>query len=141
MKLHHTLCFVVICLAKPQEQLGWKGPVQEKKILAEGLHRLKRTLILEYSVILLLLRDQEVQLDHLLEAGHGVLMLYQVCTVGATIIRKPRVFPLNPIINQSSKMECCGDKTHQINQNMILSQGLELKVCCEGQLSQVSIFR
>ena len=29
-------------------------------------------------------------------------------------------------VNKSCKIECCGNKTHQIIQNMILSQGLEL---------------
>ena len=31
-------------------------------------------------------------------------------------------------VNKSCKIECCGNKTHQIIQNMILSQGLELKL-------------
>ena len=30
--------------------------------------------------------------------------------------------------NKSCKIECCGNKMHQIVQNMILSQGLELKL-------------
>ena len=31
-------------------------------------------------------------------------------------------------VNKSRKTECCGNKTHQIIQNMILSRGLELKL-------------
>ena len=31
-------------------------------------------------------------------------------------------------VNKSCKIECCGNKTHQIIQNMILSRGLELKL-------------
>ena len=36
--------------------------------------------------------------------------------------------PFNPIVNKSCQIECCGNKMHQIVQNMILSQGLELKL-------------
>ena len=31
-------------------------------------------------------------------------------------------------VNKSCKIECCDNKTYQIIQNMILSQGLELKL-------------
>ena len=31
-------------------------------------------------------------------------------------------------VNKSCKIECCGNKTHRIIQNMILSHGLELKL-------------
>ena len=31
-------------------------------------------------------------------------------------------------VDKSCKIECCGNKTHQILQNMILSRGLELKL-------------
>ena len=31
-------------------------------------------------------------------------------------------------VNKSCKIECCGNKMHQIIQNMILSGGLELKL-------------
>ena len=31
-------------------------------------------------------------------------------------------------VNKSCKIECCGNKTHQIVQNMILTWGLELKL-------------
>ena len=31
-------------------------------------------------------------------------------------------------VNKSCKIECCGKKTHQIIQNMILSRSLELKL-------------
>ena len=55
---------------------------------------------------------------------------YSVClgsTVVAKIIRTPRVFPLNPIVNKSCKIGCCGNKMYQIIQNMTLSQSLEFK--------------
>ena len=59
-----------------------------------------------------------------------------------TIIRHLEFFH----VKKSCKIECCGNKTHQIIQNVILSRGLELKtfesllkVFCEGQLSQASI--
>ena len=43
-------------------------------------------------------------------------------------------------VNKSCKIECCGNKMHQIIQNMVLPQSLELKLSlCERQLSQVSI--
>ena len=38
-------------------------------------------------------------------------------------------------ISEYKSIECCGSKTHQILQNMIISRGLELKLCREGQLS------
>ena len=41
-------------------------------------------------------------------------------------------------VNKSCKIECCGNNTHQIIQNMILTPGLEFKLS-EGQLSQTSI--
>ena len=44
-----------------------------------------------------------------------------------------RVFPLNPIVNKSCKIQCFGNKMHQIVRNMILTQGL-------GQLSQSASF-
>ena len=53
---------------------------------------------------------------------------FELSTVGAKIIRTPRVFPLNPIVNKSCKIECCDKKLHQTIQNMILSRGLELKL-------------
>ena len=31
-------------------------------------------------------------------------------------------------VNKSGKIECCGDKTLQIFQNIMVSQGLELKI-------------
>ena len=49
-------------------------------------------------------------------------------TVVAKSFRTPRFFPLNPIVNKSCKIECCGNKMNQIIQNTILSQGLELKL-------------
>ena len=39
-----------------------------------------------------------------------------------------KLFPLNPIVNKSCKIECFGNKVHQIIQNMVLFQGLELKL-------------
>ena len=65
---------------------------------------------------------------------HECLSSCCLYTVVTKIIRTPRVFPLNPTVNKSRKIECCGNKTYQIIQNMILSW-----VFCEGQLSQVSI--
>ena len=49
-------------------------------------------------------------------------------TVVAKSFRTPRVCPLNAIVNKSCKIECCGNKMHQIIQNMILSWSLELKL-------------
>ena len=46
----------------------------------------------------------------------------------AKSFRTPRDFPLNPIVNKSYKIECCGNKMHKIVQNMILTRGLELKL-------------
>ena len=43
------------------------------------------------------------------------------CTVVAKSFRTAGVFPLNPIVNKSCKIECCGNKMHQIVQNMILT--------------------
>ena len=46
----------------------------------------------------------------------------------------PKVFgnlefsPFNPILNNSCKIERYGNKMHQIVQNMILTQSLELKL-------------
>ena len=37
-------------------------------------------------------------------------------------------FPLNPTVNKLCKIECCGNKVHQIIKDMMLSQGLELKL-------------
>ena len=34
--------------------------------------------------------------------------------------------PLNPIVNKSCKIECCGNLTHPIIQNDITTRGLEL---------------
>ena len=45
-------------------------------------------------------------------------------TVGATIIRMPRVFPCKQVM----QIESHGNKMHQIVQNMLLSRGLELKL-------------
>ena len=33
----------------------------------------------------------------------------------------PGVFPLNPIVAKSCKIDCCGNKMHHVFQNMILS--------------------
>ena len=33
-----------------------------------------------------------------------------------------------PMVNESCKIECCGNKVNQIIQNMMLCQGLELKL-------------
>ena len=49
-------------------------------------------------------------------------------TVVAKSFRTPRVCPLNPIVNKSCKIECCGNKMQQIVQNMILTCGIELKL-------------
>ena len=56
-----------------------------------------------------------------------VSKIFQTPTVVAKSFRTAKVFPLNPIVSKSCKLECCGNKTYQIIQNMILSRGLELK--------------
>ena len=38
-------------------------------------------------------------------------------------------FPIEFCSKQSCKIECCGNKMHQIVQNMILTWGLEFKLC------------
>ena len=48
--------------------------------------------------------------------------------VGSIVIRTPRLSPLNPIVKKSCKIERYGNKIYLIIQNMILSQGLELKL-------------
>ena len=49
---------------------------------------------------------------------------------GDSIQRVPQLFERPEFfhVNKSCKIECCGNKTHQIIQNMILSWGLELKL-------------
>ena len=49
------------------------------------------------------------------------------------IIQPPDVFPLNSIVNKSCKIECCVNSMFPINQNMIVSRGLELilSICLE----------
>ena len=54
--------------------------------------------------------------------------VYTIHTVPVKIIRTPRVLQLNPVVNKSHKIECCGRTRHQIIQNMKLSQGLELEL-------------
>ena len=51
------------------------------------------------------------------------VFLASVCTVGATIIQTPRVFPCKQVM----QIERC-NKTHQNVQNMILLRGLEVKL-------------
>ena len=47
-------------------------------------------------------------------------------TVGIRCIQPPDVFPLTSIVNESCKIESCVDSMLPINQNMIVSGGLEL---------------
>ena len=49
-------------------------------------------------------------------------------TVVAKSFWTPRVFLLNPLVNNSRKIKNSVNKMHQIVQNMILSPGLELKL-------------
>ena len=56
---------------------------------------------------------------------------FVVPTVVAKRFRTPRVFPCNPIVNKSCKIDRCDNNMHQILKNMImmiLTQGLELKL-------------
>ena len=47
-------------------------------------------------------------------------------TVVAKSFRAPTVFPLNPLVSKSYKIECCGNKMHETNKTMILTRVLEL---------------
>ena len=47
-------------------------------------------------------------------------------TVVLKIIQPPDVFPMTSIVNKSCNIECCVNSMFPINQNMIVSQGLEL---------------
>ena len=47
---------------------------------------------------------------------------------GGQSFRTPRVLTLNPIVNKSCKTKRCGKRMHQIIQDMILSEGLELQL-------------
>ena len=49
-------------------------------------------------------------------------------TVVAKRFRTPRVFPLNPAVNKSCKIDRCDNKMHQIIKNMILTLGLEVEL-------------
>ena len=44
----------------------------------------------------------------------------------AEVFNPPCIFPLTSIVNKSCNIECCVNNMFQINQNMIVSQGLEL---------------
>ena len=49
-------------------------------------------------------------------------------TVPSKSMCTSRVFPLNLIVSNSCKIECCGNKIHELNVNMILNWVLELKL-------------
>ena len=53
---------------------------------------------------------------------------FLMTTVVARSFRTPRVFPMNPVVNKSCKIEPFGNKMHKIIQNMTLSQDLEFKL-------------
>ena len=55
-----------------------------------------------------------------------MMIFYGNSTVVAKSFWTPRFFPLNGMVNKSCRIECCGNKMHQIVQNMILTLGLEL---------------
>ena len=46
-------------------------------------------------------------------------------TVVLKIIQPPLLFPMTSTVNESCNIECCVNSMLPINQNMIVSQGLE----------------
>ena len=58
----------------------------------------------------------------------GIHSVMDPCAVVAKSFLTPIVFPLNPIVNKSCKIKHCGNKTHQIVQNVISFPGLQLKL-------------
>ena len=58
-------------------------------------------------------------------------------TVGIRCIQPLDVFILTPIVNESCNTQCCVNNMHQIIQNMMFPQGLELELSMfiEGLLS------
>ena len=59
--------------------------------------------------------------------GHVQIYIHKNRHVGQWV---PKLFERAEFfhVNKSCKIECCGNETHQIIQNVILSQGLELKL-------------
>ena len=47
----------------------------------------------------------------------------------ATVFNLPDVLPLTPVVNKSCNIERFVNNMVQIIQNMMVSQGLELKIC------------
>ena len=64
--------------------------------------------------------------------GGIVVLGYFYCknlyTVGSRIIGPPEFLPLDPMVNKSCNIECCGNEMHQIIATMMLSQYFELKL-------------
>ena len=77
-------------------------------------------------------------------------MLLDVWKMASEILDPPDVFPLDPIVNKSSNIECCCNKMHQTITTMIVSYYPFKKyvesesffsVCCPSVMSLKPLFK
>ena len=63
----------------------------------------------------------------------------QVIQPASEILGPLEIFTMNPLVNKSCSIEACGNKMYQIvAYDFVLKISDMDKVCCEGQLYQVS---